>query len=224
MAESQITELVKDKVKQLRVLNKKKIFCIGHNKTGTTSLAKSLKEFGYILGSQRRSELLIHDYKIRNFKPIINYCKTAEVFQDVPFSLPYLYVTLDQSFPGSKFILTVRDSDEQWYNSLIKFQTKLFGKDTVPNKEDLLKQRYRYDGYVYDTKNIIYGTTDDDIFNKQKLINFYNTHNAAIKEYFRFRKEDLLILNLSDLDSYQELCSFLDKKPLRNSFPWENKS
>lgn len=34
------------------------------------------------------------------------------LIQDVPFSLPYTYVVMDQYFPRSKFILTVRYGSE----------------------------------------------------------------------------------------------------------------
>src|SRR5437763_5861921 len=92
------------------VRNKQKIFCIGRNKTGTTSLTKAMMELGFITGNQGRAERLIDCYKLRNFKPIIAYCKTAQFFRDVPFSLPFTFIALDVAFPGSKFILTVRDS------------------------------------------------------------------------------------------------------------------
>lgn len=93
---------------RFRPIAKQKVFCIGRNKTGTTSLKKALSEFGYLIGDQRAAERLIDAYAIRDFGPIMSYCETAEAFQDVPFSWPYTYVVLDQAFPNSKFILTVR--------------------------------------------------------------------------------------------------------------------
>ena len=66
---------------------KEKIFCIGFNKTGTTTLLHTLKELGYKMGNQARGELLFFDWYNRNFNPIVKYCKTADAFQDIPFSL-----------------------------------------------------------------------------------------------------------------------------------------
>lgn len=210
---------------RLKVIGKQKIFCIGHNKTGTTSIKRALADHGYLLGDQRKAELLIDAYKERDFISIINYCKTALAFQDVPFSLYYTYVALDQAFPGSKFILTQRDSAEQWYNSLVRFQTKKFGVEgNLPTKQDLIKANYRFKGFVYKTKNLYYGVSDNDLYNKEKLINYYNTHNSLVKEYFRFRPHDLLVLNVSNKGSYQQLCEFLGKQPLYDNFPWENKT
>src|SRR5690606_39066036 len=125
--------------------SKAKIFCIGQNKTGTTSLQKFFEDHGYKVGDQPTAELLIDDYIARNWKPILKYCETAEVFQDIPFSNDYLYVLLDFYFPNAKFILSERDNADQWYNSITKFHTKLFGKNgNVPTKEDLQNGNYRY--------------------------------------------------------------------------------
>src|SRR2546429_7047723 len=84
-----------------------RVFCIGLARTGTTSLEEALKVLGYRLGDQRQGELLLRAYVERNFRPIVEFCLTAEAFQDVPFSLPFTYIALDQSFPNAKFVLSV---------------------------------------------------------------------------------------------------------------------
>jgi hypothetical protein len=87
-----------------------KIFVIGRNKTGTTSLGHALYSMGFRIGHQPTAELLLEDWAKRNFRSIIDYCKTANAFQDVPFSLDYTYQALNHAFPGSKFILSVGSS------------------------------------------------------------------------------------------------------------------
>lgn len=82
--------------------DKKKIFCIGRNKTGTTSLAKALKNLGYRVGKQGKAERLLDDWGRRDFRQIVRYCKWADAFQDVPFGLDYSYQVLDYAFRGSK--------------------------------------------------------------------------------------------------------------------------
>lgn len=211
-------------VNSMRFGGKPKIFCIGHNKTGTTSIQKALIDFGYVVGNQAKAERLIHAYKTRNFEPIIRYCRTAEAFQDIPFSLPYLYVVLDQCFPKSKFILTVRQSADQWYESLIRFQAKRFGKGILPNADVLRDDSYRYRGFSYDVKKIVYDTDDDNLYDRSKLIEFYNAHNGAVIDYFRFRPNDLLVLDLSTKGAYQNFCRFIGKEPLYDDFPWLNKT
>ncbi|MEW6132914.1 MAG: sulfotransferase [Pseudomonadota bacterium] len=109
----------------------KKIFCIGRNKTGTTSLAAALRELGVRVGNQKPAELLLKDWAVRDFRRLVAYCHTAQAFQDIPFSLPYTFQAMDMHFPESKFILTVRDSADQWYHSLVKFHKKIWGEKTA---------------------------------------------------------------------------------------------
>lgn len=90
-----------------------KVFCVGRNKTGTTSLRAALTILGYRIGRQRDAEALIEDWGRRDFRRLVAYCHTADAFQDVPFSHDYTFQAVDAAFPGSKFILTVRDSPEQ---------------------------------------------------------------------------------------------------------------
>ena len=203
---------------------KPKIFCIGQNKTGTTSLQKFFQDHGFKVGDQPTAELLMDDYIARNWKPILKYCETAEVFQDVPFSNDFLYVLLDHHFPNAKFILTERDSPEQWYNSITKFHTKLFGKDgQMPIKEDLQKATYRYKGFLWKTFNEKYGEVEGDIYNKAHLIYIYNERNKQIKHYFK-NKSNFLVVNLSQPDAIQKLADFIQITPKYKVMPWENKT
>lgn len=216
---------IKNKIKsEITRINTEKIFCIGRNKTGTTSLKIALEDLGYKIGDQATAELFLQDYKKRNFVNIIDYCHTAEAFQDIPFSLPYTFIPLDHAFPGSKFILTVRDSAEEWYDSIIRFQAEKHGGGELPTKEVLQNTTYRYKGFAWETKKIVFNTPDDDIYNKEMFIEHYKYHNKMVKDYFRFRPDDLLILNLKDDNAYQKLCKFLDRKPLYDNFPWVNKT
>ena len=208
-----------------KAYNKQKVFCIGLNKTGTTSLERAMSDLGFLVGNQREAELLFEDWVIRDFKKLIRYCKTAVFFQDAPFSHPYTYIAVDQAFPKSKFILTVRDSPEQWYNSLIRFHGKLWGNGNVPpTVEDLKNAKYIYKGAPY--RNIIrsFDVTDEEPYKKDILIEHYNRHLKNVIDYFKFREEDLLILNVAEDGSYKKLTSFLGVKTDKTEFPWENKT
>ena len=205
--------------------NRTKIFCVGLNKTGTTSVKKVISDFGYKLGKQSEAELLAESWYLRDFRKIINYCHSAEAFQDIPFSLPYTYAFLDEYFKNAKFILTVRDSSEQWYNSITKFHSKLWAKGKVlPTIEDLKTAKYRYTGYAYDLNRYMFNTSLEDPYNKDVLIEYYNHHNYSVIEYFRSRPNKLLVINVSKKNDYLNLCDFLNKEALNDDFPWENKT
>lgn len=216
---------IKSKLIEIRIRNNTKYFCIGRNKTGTTSLHKAFEELGFIVGYQLEAELLMDDYFKNNYKRIIEYCKKAEVFQDVPFSMQDTYKILDKEFPNSKFILTIRDNSNQWYNSLTKFHAKFFGNGNIPTWEDLKNGEHVYKGWIY--KNILnqYGLTEkDNPYEKDVLISHYEKYNQDVLNYFKDRPNDLLVINLSEKFSYLKFCNFIGVVPKRDTFPWENKT
>ncbi len=203
---------------------KPKIFGIGFNKTGTTSLWQAMLDFNYKAAPQGPAELLIRDYAKRDFRALTEFCKQHDFFQDIPFSYPFTFIAMDQIFPNSKFILTVRDSGEQWYNSLVNFHAKTFGKGKIPTAQVLKEAAYHYKGFPWEARSIAFNITEEDPYPKEKLIAIYENHNQAVKDYFRYRPNDLLVINTADPDSYLKLCSFLNKKPLYEKMPWENKT
>jgi hypothetical protein len=198
-----------------------KIFCIGLSKTGTTSLERALKDLGYRLGDQHQGELLLPAYAARNFRPIVEFCLTADAFQDAPFSFPFTYLALDQSFPNAKFILSIRDDSDQWYRSLVGFHSKLFGDGRIPVKDDLVRATYSYPGFVWESTKILVNPREDDIYHKPTLVSYYDRHNADVRDYFRI-KSNFLEINLSDKAAYRKFCDFLGKEPVAQDFPWLN--
>lgn len=205
--------------------NKTKYFCIGRNKTGTTSLKKAFEQLDYQVGDQSKAEKLYDRYYFRgDFSPIIKYCQSAQVFQDVPFSCPETFKHLDRAYPGSKFILTVRDNPEQWYKSITRFHARKFGKDgRVPTTDDLKQAVYIRKGMPYNTVRL-HGTPDSDPYNHDIMVAHYEKHNRAVMEYFKDRPDDLLVLNLSEEGAYQKFIDFLGVASPFDSFPWENKT
>lgn len=208
---------------KIRVYHKQKIFCIGRNKTGTTSIKKAFSDLGFLVGDQRMAERLTSHYFEGNFQPIIRYCRTAQVFQDVPFSYPETFKHLDKAFPGSKFILTIRNSAEQWYESLIRFHSKKFGNGNIPTAEQLKDADYVWKGWVYQLLKL-HNTTEDNPYDKNTLIQHYHEHNNAILKYFEKRPKDLLVVNLAERGSYHNFCKFLGIDSLFDKFPWENRT
>lgn len=199
-----------------------KVFCIGFPKTGTTSLECVLTDLGYRLGDQAQGELLLRAYAKRNFKKIVEFCQTADAFQDAPFCFPFTYIALDQSFPRAKFILSVRDDADQWYRSLTTFHGQQFAGGRVPEKEDLIRATYSYPGFMWDAIRFVYDTPEGDIYQKPTLVSSYDRHNKDVRDYFRF-KSNLLEVNLANNGHYARLCEFLDKEPVAENFPHLNR-
>ena len=92
-----------------------KIFCIGFHKTGTTSLETALTMLGYrVTGCNGIND---PDIEKNVLKMAFELVGQYDAFQDNPW--PIIFKELDEKFPGSKFILTLRDS-KSWRHSQVK--------------------------------------------------------------------------------------------------------
>ncbi|MFC1665859.1 sulfotransferase, partial [Pseudomonadota bacterium] len=203
---------------------KKKVFVIGSNKTGTTSLGATLKKLGYRLGNQLEAELLIDDWARRNFKRLIKYCHTADAFQDIPFSLDYTFQAMDAAFPGSRFILSVRDNADTWYQSLIRFHSTRRGHNRLPTADELKADPYVWPGYQWYASRLVYGIDEGSVWNEEIYKRFYLQHIETVQTYFKYRRNDLLVINLSEVDAMQKLCEFLEMPILKEAIPKLNAS
>ncbi|WP_033956629.1 sulfotransferase [Psychroserpens jangbogonensis] len=216
---------IKAKIRGFKYAKADKVFCIGNNKTGTTSVAKIFEEVGLAVGRQEPFEFLVNDWYNNNYTEILNDVKYKGVaFQDIPFSLPNTYKVLDKHFPNSKFILTVRDSPEAWYKSLTSFHAKLFGNGNIPTKEDLQNADYIYKGWMWDVNRMLYNTPEDDIYNEAIVKQQYIDHNDDVIAYFKDKPGQLLVVNLKDKDTLTRILAFLGVKSDLKEIPWENKT
>lgn len=204
--------------------NQQKVFCIGANKTGTTSVEHVFKNLGLIVGNQAQAEMLMHDWGKQDYRRIIKYCRLSEAFQDVPFSLNNTFKVLDGAFPVSKFILTVRNNANEWYDSLVRFHTKIVGKGRVPTADDLRQFNYRYPGFLLDAFRLRYGADESMLYNRIMYIEHYEYHINQVKEYFKGRPDDLLVLNVAEPDAIERLVKFLGHPYTGQKMPHKNSS
>lgn len=202
-----------------------KVFCIGQNKTGTTSMGELLRSLGYRLAPQEPAEMMIEDWGKRDFSKIVKFCKKYDAFQDLPFSLPHTYQALDVVFPNSKFILTVRSSPDEWFDSLLRFTKKRLGLNRIPEWSDIENDTYRYKGFTAKVSKVIYGT-NTNLFDRHEYIKAYTMHNDIVEHYFRFRPKEFLKVNLSSPYSLNEILDFLGHpdKSTQAALPHLNKS
>lgn len=205
-------------------VNPRKVFCIGANKTGTTSVENVFRSIGLTVGNQGQAEMLIFDWAKQDYRRIIKYCQLSEAFQDVPFSLHGTFKVLDEAFPGSKFILTVRNNANTWFDSLIRFHTQIVGKNRTPTAEDLRQYNYRYPGFVLDVLKLSYGADKSTLYDREVYVQYYENHNNQVKEYFKNRSADLLVLNVEEPDAMERLLKFLGHPYTGQKMPHMNAS
>jgi len=176
----------------------KKVFCIGLHKTGTASLREALKILGY------KKWCDSHDYLLKNikkndWKSVFDIVKKYDGFKGWPWAV--IYKQLDINFPNSKFILTIRDEDSWIKSSLLHFWDE---------ETPMRRWIFGYGAPRGHEKDYIY-----------KL----RSHNCEVKDYFKRRLNDLLIINLiEEKNKWEKICKFLDKDIPNCKFPHYNKS
>ena len=102
-----------------------KVFCVGFNKTGTTSLGKALQMLGYDHSTFNRKVWI--DYYLKgHLDKVIEYTAKYDSFDDLPWLKEDMIPILDRSFPGSKYIYLERD-EISWKKSLARWSKLTFG-------------------------------------------------------------------------------------------------
>jgi len=178
-----------------------KVFVIGFQKTGTTSLGAALEQLGYHLGGGFRVnhprgvpiQLPITQEKLADAAR--SFALRADAFEDNPW--PIVFREMDKAFPGSKFILTRRDPGS-WITSMVRH----FGDAENP------------------MRSFIFGA-GCPLGNETTYVCRYQRHIDEVLAYFAHRPEDLLIMNL-EKPQWSDICGFLDKPIPSSPFPHKN--
>jgi hypothetical protein len=184
-----------------------RVFGIGMQRTGTSSLHEAFQLLGFDSGHWKSAEWAGAIWREMNKWGRSRTLELDYALCDNP--IPLLYRRLDEAYPGSKFILTVRDEDV-WLESCRMFWTY----DWNPRRWS-----WDIDGFSHKMHGITYGTIDfnEDIFRER-----YRRHNAEVLEYFKGR-DDLLCIEVNENASMAPLCEFLGVPVVDAPFPHQNK-
>ena len=181
-----------------------RIFGIGMHKTATTSLHKAFQILGFDSLHWGRGEapLIWEEVNAAGRSMTLERYYAAS---DLP--IPLLYKKLDEAYPGSKFILTIRD-EAKWLKSV----ERLWDAEYNPT-------RWQWDVWPISNRlhKALYGRTD---FDAETMLATYRRHNAEVMEYFKYRMDDLLVMNM-ETSGWRELCAFLDQPLPSTSYPHE---
>jgi len=175
-----------------------KIFGIGLPKTGTSSLNSALSTLGFKSIHDpwkfRRKIWETGDYTwSRKFTALTNFGE-------------WFFPQLDKTYPNSKFILTIRDKEE-WLESCRKHFSPHNEKYYKRPLESAFKRME------------IFGIR---VFSADQYSYMYDFHKKTVKDYFKSRKKDLLIMDICAGDGWGKLCSFLDAETPYELFPHKN--
>jgi len=173
-----------------------KVFGIGLSRTGTRSLNRALQTLGfdplhYPLDHDTYSEMAHGQYDLTMLK-------YHDGITDITVSA--FYAQLDQAYPGSKFILTVRDK-ESWLNSCENHwrNSSAFDDSADPEQKRLIEIRRFF-------RATTFGCYD---FQPERFVWVYEQHLRAVTEYFRDRPDQLLIMDVCAGDGFEKLAPFM---------------
>ena len=178
-----------------------RIFGIGLHKTATTSLHAAFQLLGFDSFHWNRGDMArdIWDQMGGADENIYRGSAMLERYYalcDLP--IPLLYRKLDDAYPGSKFILTIRNEDK-WLNSVAKLWSYQFNPS-----------RWEWDVYPFSNRihRALYGRID---FDPPTFLARYRQHNAEVREFFKARPNDLLVMDMDKGAGWPQLCGFLGK-------------
>lgn len=198
-----------------------KIFCLGLNKTGTTTLKTLFESSNVKVGDQRRAEYLAARYlKTRNINIFKEYIEGSDFFQDIPFSFPWFYRELYKLYPNAKYILSIRDSAEQWASSLMKFHSKRFFHGASPTRELLKRVRYIERDFAYQCMTTMYG---EPIYDSANLCKNYENYNKNVQSFFELNP-NFIVINVAHEESISRLRRFCDVDFSLEDMPWINRT
>ena len=219
-----------------RVRGWDKVFCIGANKTGTTSIERALRELGLRLPEQSQQEQLMTQ-RVLGGEPqaLVEFCEPFDAFQDLPFSHGLVFAACDTLFPNAKFVLTVREP-QVWFNSVCRFQSKVFGIDVDADPADIraafensvsyLDRGYARSVLERSLLSVSGDTVQPDwsgVFDRDRYITRFQERNALIQKHFWGRSDKLLVLNVHREKTTERLVQFLELDPARiRPMPHEN--
>ena len=163
----------------------RKIFGIGLAKTGTKSLVEALRILQInAVHCLPREAGIVDEY---------------EALADTPIATQF--ELLDQLFPGSRFICTVRDQ-QAWLESC---------------RKHFIRPHQRAVDNIYRLKMFNSLVFDQEIFEQ-----VYAAHQERVRAYFRGREKDLLYFDLAGGEGWPKLCAFLERPVPEIPFPHRN--
>ena len=187
-----------------------KIFGIGLNKTGTSSLGRFFEKCGYKMHEDyscikiNMALDLQNNINMDKSTLLLDIADNYDVFEDWPW--PLIYKQCLERYPDSKFVLTIRADAEEWFRSLYYHCKKL--------------------GPTRQIKSV-YGHYTPNHETKKDFIEYYKRHNAKAVEFFKDKPGKLLILSTKTDDSKKSaiLAKFCDSDKLSNiPYPNANKN
>lgn len=178
-----------------------KVFGIGLNKTGTSTLRDCCRQFGLRHVSCRRDLLIA--YRRGALDEVFAVIDQHDSFDDWPWPLMYRELYDRYAGQGAKFVLTLRASPDKWLRSLKKHALY-----TIPGEH---------------CRGLAYGH-NYPFRHEAHHLDFYRRHADEVRTFFQAQgaADRLLEVCWENGDGWPELCRFLDLPVPEVPFPHAN--
>ncbi|GAB4206018.1 MAG: hypothetical protein OHK0013_22320 [Sandaracinaceae bacterium] len=189
---------------------KPKVFGLGLSRTGTRSLTAALHLLGwdtihYPTDRATLETLMRGDVR---FPHLDRY----DGITDITVS-PY-YEDLDRTYPGSKFVLTVRD-EESWLRSCANHWSGRPAYQEGEGEDHAIHMEIRRF-----LRAAVYASDD---FEPERFRRAYRRHVENVTRYFADRPGDLLVLAITQGEGFEKLAPFLGVPAPSVPFPHKGK-
>lgn len=199
---------------------RQKVFGIGLSKTGTSSLTEALELLGYRTGhgsaGRETQEEVYRFFATRSDHIHLSVLESNyyDALTDTPVCC--IYQGLDKAYPGSKFILTIREK-EAWLRSYQR-QWEASDRFSGPGSHSTLAHYTRF------INQKVFGHPGRQVDTAEILSPAYDRYVAEVLAYFKERPNDLLILDICGGEGWSKLAPFLDAAIPEVPFPWKNRT
>lgn len=186
---------------------RRKTFCIGLSRTGTKTLTAALGILGEIVVHHPSDEHTYAEITSGRYDLSILQQNGADGVSDLLAAT--FFRELDDAFPGSRFVLTMRER-EAWLDSM---EAHWDGKAVYEDDEGGLDTKVRMRRFL---RAACYGTY---AFDRRRLARAFDDHHARVRAHFASRPDDLLELDIIGGEGWERLAPFLNQPVLDAPFP-----
>ena len=214
-------------------IDKQNVICVGLNKSGTTSFSSGLESLGYSLYPESVGHnTLLPDVYHHSYGSTLSALENEryDLYQDMPFSLPGFYKEIYKMRPNDIYVLTIRDSVEQFVDTFMNFYKRQISYGEINNLDEKIFYRYTHSNVVtVHLDNLYYSQLDlwgIKTFNgiEKKITDVYNKHIDGVIDFFEGNNiKNFKVINVGKENELENISKWLGRKTDDKNFPWLNK-
>ena len=188
-----------------------KIFGVGLNKTGTTTLEECFVVLGLGPISPSSGDDDAHRCTRQalagTYQPAVEYARRYRCFQDRPWNIGELYRELATAFPDARFVLT-RRAPQRWWRSVERWLSV-----SKPGKLDEYCRHLGVDPAL---------AAPGVHALREPMLERYSRHNQEVVDFFAGSGR-LLVIDFESAAGWEELCDFFELPVPAEPLPHANR-